>query len=210
MEALYILGDLCDVWLGDDDDAPFAEELRQCLRQLSSRVPVFLMHGNRDFLFGRTFQHQTGISLIPDPYPIHVAGTHFLLCHGDALCTDDLDYMSARNILRSEDWQTGFLSQPIRERRRLASSMRDQSETAKARLNMDLMDVNQSEVMKLMQRHDTLNLVHGHTHRPGIHQFSNAGRDCRRYVLGDWNRCGWALSLSGQTEQLICFSLNGL
>lgn len=209
-DALYILGDLVEVWVGDDDDGPTATAVREALVAATSHCPVFVMHGNRDFLLGDTFAADTRVTLIPDPYVVQprADGPRLLLAHGDAFCTRDTAYQEARALLRSPAWQADVLARTLPERRALARSLRDQSRAANANKAENIMDVTEEEVAAAMLRHDCHVLIHGHTHRPGVHDVALGpdGRAGRRYVLGDWGRCGWTLRF-GREVALECFAL---
>ena len=209
-DALYILGDLVEVWVGDDDDGPTATAVREALVAATRHCQVFVMHGNRDFLLGDAFAADTGVTLVPDPYVVQprTDGPRLLLTHGDAFCTRDAAYQQARALLRSPAWQADVLARTLPERRALARSLRDQSRAANANKAENIMDVTGEEVAAAMVRHDCPVLIHGHTHRPGVHRVAlgSDGGTGRRYVLGDWGRCGWTLRL-GTEIALECFPL---
>lgn len=199
-DEVYLLGDVCEVWVGDDDDAPLARALVDLLRRSAARMAVYVMHGNRDFLLGADFARAAGVTLLPDPY--HVEGG-VLLSHGDLFCTDDHEYQAARRELRSPDWQEGVLARPLAERRALADAMRAQSLATNANKAENIMDVTPAAVDAAVRRYGARTVVHGHTHRPGIHRHSWG----RRYVLGAWERCGWRLLQLGDTFSLACLPL---
>jgi UDP-2,3-diacylglucosamine hydrolase len=186
VDEIYVLGDLCEVWVGDDDDGPLAQALVDVLAEASRRASVFVMRGNRDFLFGDRFERRSGARLIDDPHPLD---DRTLLAHGDAFCIDDAAYQQVRTLLRSPTWQEGVLGRSLDERRALARGMREQSAATNANKAEQIMDVSVAEVFRVMAEHGGSRLIHGHTHRPGIH----AEPWGRRYVLGAWERCGWAL-----------------
>jgi UDP-2,3-diacylglucosamine hydrolase len=204
-EALYVLGDLFEAWIGDDDDDPFNEATATALAQATRRTTVHLLHGNRDFLLGQRFAERTGCVLGIDCLLVDHRGTRLLLCHGDALCTDDTAYQALRATFRSPAWQAGMLARPLAERRAVASALRAQSREASANKPERIMDVAPAAVEALMRGHDVRTLVHGHTHRPGIHAFRLDGAPARRIVLGDWGRCGWLLRVDGDAHRLECF-----
>ncbi len=208
VDTLYILGDLVEVWVGDDDDGPTAAALREALQEVARQCEVFVMHGNRDFLFGDRFASETGVALIPDPHVITGSrGERMLLAHGDAFCTRDHAYQQARALLRSEAWRADVLARTLTERRALARQLREESRVASANKADNIMDVTDTEVAAAMRTHDCSVMVHGHTHRPGVHAVVDAdGAVGRRYVLGDWGRCGWTLRL-GRSLSLECFGL---
>lgn len=201
-DAIYILGDLVEMWVGDDDDDEDAQLLRTTLAAASANTVVKVMHGNRDFLFGQTFADATGVQLIADPTVAEVDGRRILLAHGDAFCTEDTAYQQMRAMFRSQQWQEEVLGRTLQERRQLAAGLRAQSMSANANKAQNIMDVTASDVVEAMQAHDCDVLIHGHTHRPGIHDMGN-GRT--RYVLGQWQRCGW-LARAGESIVLECFS----
>ncbi len=204
-EKLYILGDLFEVWLGDDHDTAFNNEIIAALAEVS--VPKYIMHGNRDFLLGDAFCRQTGFELLPDPTVIQVAGQPVLLMHGDSLCTRDEEYMAVRKMLRNEDVQKDILSKSLEERAAMASGARNQSKEHNRETAADIMDVTPLEVERIMSENEVDLLVHGHTHRPAVHELQLSGTPARRIVLGDWDRLGWYLRLDGETEDLVSFEI---
>ena len=184
---LYILGDLFEAWIGDDDDDPRLAPIVAALRELTDAgVSCALMHGNRDFLLGPRFCAATGARLLGDYERIVLFGQPVLLTHGDLLCTDDTRYMTLRSELRSVDWQRDFLARPLDERRQIASDLRQLSATEIAAKDEYIMDVNQAAVERTMRDCDVTLLVHGHTHRPAVHRFELGGRPAARIVLGAW------------------------
>lgn len=186
-ERLFILGDLFEVWIGDDENDPRLEPVLDALASLRAyEVPCYVMHGNRDFLLGDAFSQRTGCRILSDYVTIEVHGKSMLLTHGDLLCTDDAAYMGLRATVRDADWQRTFLRKSISERRDIAASMRSQSKTETASKPSEIMDVNQRAVEETMRSHGVLHLVHGHTHRPGVHRFELDGQNATRIVLGDW------------------------
>jgi UDP-2,3-diacylglucosamine hydrolase len=187
-EALYILGDLFEVWLGDDDDTPTYPEVLTALHTLTSHnVPVFVMQGNRDFLLGDNFKAATGCQLIPDPLVIDLYGTPTLLMHGDTLCTLDVDYQAFRQQVRDPKWQAQFLAQPLAQRRILAQQARAQSQAKSQTTVETIMDVTPEAVIQTLETHQVYHLIHGHTHRPAIHEITVNGQTAIRRVVGDWN-----------------------
>ena len=193
-DELYILGDLTEVWVGDDDDSAFAETLRRCLADSSSRCRIFLQHGNRDFLIGNAFAARCGLEVLPEIHIIARDGKRVLLCHGDILCTNDVAYQRTRATLRSPAWQRDVLSKSIDERRSLAASMRSQSRATNANKPAQIMDTAPDAIDRLAREHAIDAIVHGHTHRPAVHRSDGP---VPRYVLGDWDRCGWVLRFDG-------------
>jgi len=190
-EALYILGDLFDAWIGDDNETSPIPEIKGALRKLSDGgCRVFVMHGNRDFLIGPRFATETGCSLLEDPTILELNGTATLLMHGDLLCTDDVEYQKARLFLRDPAFIEEFVSKPIPERAALAAEYRRRSGEATSTKASDIMDVNQQAVEQYMRQYGVLQLIHGHTHRPAIHEFQLSGTPARRIVLADWQAGG--------------------
>ncbi|XOV81840.1 MAG: UDP-2,3-diacylglucosamine diphosphatase [bacterium] len=200
VDELYILGDLVEMWIGDDDDSETADQLRQILTATSARLPVYLMHGNRDFLFGDKFANETGVTLLSDP---HLTPDGLLLSHGDMLCTDDVDYQKMRTLLRSDTWQQDILSKSLGERKAFGEALRAQSQENNANKPSNIMDVNDAATAQLMSGYHAHVLLHGHTHRPGVHEHELF----TRVVTGAWERCGWLARQHDKVLQLECFSL---
>ncbi|WP_347331299.1 UDP-2,3-diacylglucosamine diphosphatase [Marinimicrobium locisalis] len=193
-EALYILGDFFDAWIGDDDDSDLSREVTQALRSLSDQgTRLYLMHGNRDFLIGQDFTRAAGAELLPDPSVINLYGRPALLMHGDSLCTRDMEYMAFRRKVRTVQWQSEVLALPLEERRDLARKLREQSQSMNSNKAQDIMDVTPEEVEKAMRKEGTPLLIHGHTHRPARHPMELKGEPAERIVLGDWHDRGWCL-----------------
>ena len=199
-DALYILGDLFEYWIGDE--AVEQEEFRSIIRGLreltASGTPVFVMHGNRDFLMGDGFEKATGGRLLKDPAHIDLYGTPTLLMHGDSLCTDDIEYMTFRAKVRNPAWQKEFLGKSVAERDRIVHDFREISKNSTAAKKPEIMDVNQKAVESVMRKHHVQRLIHGHTHRPKEHVFNLDGRPARRMVLGDWYEQGSVLSVDAR------------
>ncbi len=198
-DALYILGDLFESWIGDD--APDADQAGAIagLRSLTdSGVPCFVMHGNRDFLLGERFCRMSGARLLEDPVIVTPYGDPVLLMHGDALCTDDHAYQRLRATVRDAGWQQRFLALNVSQRRALADAARDGSRAHNAAVAYAITDVNADSVATVMRESGAVTLLHGHTHRPAIHAFRVDGRDCTRIVLGDWYTQGSVLRWSRQ------------
>jgi UDP-2,3-diacylglucosamine hydrolase len=197
-EQLFILGDLFEYWAGDDDlDHPDHTEIIQAIKALAkSGTQVFLMHGNRDFLIGKQFSSAANIKLLPDPSEINLYGNRILISHGDELCTDDTRYQTFRTQVRSSAWQDEFLSQPLSARKAQIEILRIQSEQEKSHKTLDIMDVNSNAVSGLLRQHQyPVLFIHGHTHRPNIHNIEIDGHQCKRIVLGDWYEQGSCLRL---------------
>jgi len=201
-EALYILGDLFDAWIGDDDPSPPNQEVISGLRGLvRSGTQLFLMHGNRDFLLGGDFAEASGARLLRDPHVMNLYGTPTLLMHGDLLCIDDLAYQAMRGQIRAPELIAEFLSKPIPERIAIASEYRRRSGEATSLKPADIMDVSQDAVVQAMSSHGVDRLIHGHTHRPGNHRFELDGRAAERLVLAEWHE---------HSGQALCASAEGL
>lgn len=194
-EALYILGDLFEAWLGDDLLLPGYESILEAMKRLSdSGVSLYVMHGNRDFLLGERFAQLTGATLIDDPCVIDLYGTPTLLMHGDLLCTDDLPYQAMRKQLRDPHWINAFLEKPPEERIDFARQLRERSQKETGEKDEAIMDVNQKTVLQTLRQHEVSRLIHGHTHRPAIHPLEYEDHNATRYVLGDWGSKGSVLS----------------
>lgn len=186
-EALYILGDLFEVWIGDDDPDPEKAKVVRELRELTKRgIACFVIHGNRDFLLGRQFCDQAGARLIPDPVVIELDGERVLVTHGDALCTDDHSYQELRSAVRTTEWQRKFLALPVDVRDRFANKARAGSKAHVARTAPKIQDVNPGAVEAAYRAARVRRIIHGHTHRPGIHDTLVDGEPAQRIVLGAW------------------------
>jgi UDP-2,3-diacylglucosamine hydrolase len=193
-EALYILGDVFEIWLGDDAVVPAYQPFIDALKSLTdSGVPVYVMRGNRDFLMGKQFEQMTGTTLLPDPKLIDLYGTPTLLMHGDLLCTDDVEYQKFRQMVLSDEWQDEFLGMSVAERVEYGRQLREQSREANRGKQEEIMDVNQQAVIDIMREYGVSRLIHGHTHRPAIHRFQLDGREVERIVLPEWYEKGGAL-----------------
>ncbi|MDD5321920.1 MAG: UDP-2,3-diacylglucosamine diphosphatase [Methylococcales bacterium] len=187
--AVYILGDLFDAWIGDDDFTPPNNKIRKQLKQLSdSGTRVFLQQGNRDFLLGHKFCQDTGITLLDDYVVIDLFGTPTLLTHGDLLCTDDLPYQAFRAKSHAPEWQRAVLSKPLMLRLFAARWYRIRSHFHKRKKSQEIMDVNQDTVIKIMSENNCLRLIHGHTHRPNVHNFEINSQHAQRFVLAAWSK----------------------
>ena len=197
-DSLYILGDLFEAWIGDDAVDEQNQTVIAALQQLhQQQIPVYIMHGNRDFLLGDQFATATGATLIDDPCVINLDGTAVLLMHGDTLCADDVDYQAFRQQIRNPAFCTEFLSHPIEKRLAIASQFREESRNRSKEKSAEIMDVNQAAVEQTMKAHNVQHLIHGHTHRPAQHQFELNGSRAERTVLGDWYHQGSVLRYDG-------------
>lgn len=193
-EALYILGDLFEVWIGDDDDVAWLGDFASVLRQLrASGTALYFMHGNRDFLVGKDFAARCGMELLGDSAVIDLYGRPALLMHGDTLCTEDKDYLAFRTQVRNPQWQQMIMATPLEQRRQLAAQLRQQSKMAASNKAEDIMDVTPSEVARVMMENNVALLIHGHTHRPARHALTVNEKPSERIVLGDWREgdCMW-------------------
>lgn len=204
-EGLYILGDLTEVWVGDDDDSTLVDRLRTILTTAASRFPLYLMHGNRDFLIGDRFAREVSATLLPETHSIiGPGGGRLLACHGDSLCTDDAEYQQMRTLFRDPAWQAGILAQSLAERRALADQLRAASLANNANKASNIMDVNAGATAALALDHGVDVIIHGHTHRPAHHREPWGDR----YVLGDWGRCGWYIEVDANRLGLKSFALH--
>ena len=187
IDALYILGDLFDAWVGDDDQRPPHPRIIAALARLTaSGIPVGALHGNHDFLLGDAFAEATGCTLYADPDIITLYGERVAICHGDHLCTDDVEYQAWRTYSRTPDHQRVFLTLPMEDRLAQAAALKAKSKQAAQLKPDDIMDVNQDAVVKAFTDLGVNTLIHGHTHRPALHEFHLDGMPARRFVLGDW------------------------
>ena len=206
-EALYILGDLFEAWVGDDDYRPGTQVFVDELRRLSDNgTPLYVMHGNRDFLLAEKFSERTGCTLLPDPCVINLYGIPTLLLHGDSLCTDDVKHQESRALLRSADWKQRFLSQTLEARIEQAREYRNMSRMHLKDAPDAIMDANADTVAEMMQRHKVQQMIHGHTHRPAVHSLTVNNQAARRIVLGDWNTHGSVLSCDENDCKLDSFT----
>ena len=198
-DALYILGDLFEMWIGDDDINSFTTSVAKQIKQLSDHgVPVYFIHGNRDFLIGPKFAATAGMTLLPEQQVIKLYGQPVLIMHGDSLCTLDLDYQKFRTKSRKKWWQTMMLSLPLFIRRKIARNARTKSKQHNSEQSLTIMDVTQTEVEQQMRLCEVTTLIHGHTHRPNNHHFDLDGQAAQRIVLGDWYTQGSILTVTAQ------------
>jgi UDP-2,3-diacylglucosamine hydrolase len=209
-ETLYILGDLFEVWIGDDNSSELNQEVTTGLYQLAQKgTPIHLMHGNRDFLIGQEFASSSGSTLIQDPTIIDLYGTPTLLLHGDTLCTDDKDYMDFRTLVRDPEWQESFLSKSLEERKEIARELREESSAKTQKKSEVIMDVNQQAVEQKLKEYDVDQMIHGHTHRPNTHKFLLNGKPAQRIVLGDWYQAGSVLRCTSEGCKLETLNSHG-
>jgi UDP-2,3-diacylglucosamine hydrolase len=206
-DALYILGDLFEYWVGDDAmDLELPARVVALLRPAAGAVPTFLMHGNRDFMIASDFCARTGIRLIPDPTVIDLYGQRTLLMHGDTLCTGDRAYLAYRAQVRDPAWQSAALSRSIDERLAIARDLRARSEGAKGGKDVEIMDVAPDAVEAAFVAAECRQLIHGHTHRPGRHEHVAGGGSCLRWVLPDWYRTGGYLEATAAGIRAVTLS----
>ena len=207
-DALFILGDLFDAWIGDDEDSEyFVSLLEEFKQRTESGLAIYLMHGNRDFLVGDHFCEKTGITLLKDPCVIDINGEPILLMHGDSLCTTDTEYMAFRAQVRSAEWQNQILALPLAQRRAMAAQLREQSKSMNSNKAEDIMDVNPKDVEQVLAAHEVRTLIHGHTHRPACHDLAVNDKQCQRIVLGDWGEYGWYVKAVKGELELIQFKI---
>tara|TARA_A100001234_G_scaffold199187_1_gene190380 strand:+ start:790 stop:1503 length:714 start_codon:yes stop_codon:yes gene_type:complete len=201
---LFILGDLFETWIGDDDDTPIHIEIKEALKAFTTNGPeTFFMFGNRDFLVGEAFSKETGITILPDPYTLEINNQKVILSHGDFLCTDDKDYIDFRNQVRNQDWQNDFLKKSLDERKQIAANLRADSKEATSKKSNEITDVNNQSVEDFINEHQPDLFIHGHTHRPNVHDVGVS----KRIVLGDWGEYGWFLIINEQEFNLVKFNI---
>lgn len=197
--AVYILGDLFEFWIGDDAPSVTAQATAQALTELrASGVPCYFIHGNRDFLLGKKYASATGLELLPETRVIDLYGTPTLLLHGDTLCTDDVEYQAFRRQARNRLWQAGVLALPIEARLKLAIKARDASKQHTGTSSMEIMDANPEAIQAAFETNGVTRMIHGHTHRPAVHQVDLGGTTAERIVLADWYDQGSYLSVSAE------------
>jgi UDP-2,3-diacylglucosamine hydrolase len=203
-DALYILGDLFESWVGDDAADPGQSAAIAGIKSLTAGgVPCFIMHGNRDFLLGEQFCLDSGAALLPDPLIVTLYGEPVLVMHGDSLCTDDRAYQRLRGTVRDADWQRQFLALSVSARQALAGAARVGSQAHTAAVEYAITDVNAESVFTALKSAGTATLLHGHTHRPGMHALDIDGRACTRIVLGDWYTQGSVLRWDSSGPELV-------
>ncbi|VFP78700.1 UDP-2,3-diacylglucosamine hydrolase [Candidatus Erwinia haradaeae] len=204
-DALYILGDLFESWIGDDDPNPLHTTIANVLCQLT--IPCNFLHGNRDLLLGKHFARISRINLMPEEQVLELYGRRILIMHGDTLCTRDIFYLRYRKIIKKRWFQNLFLSLPIHIRQKIALKVRTISKNENAHKDVEIFDVNPKLVIDLMFHYNVRVLIHGHTHRPAVHKVSVHGQSVQRLVLGDWNKNGSAITVSRNDIQFISFPL---
>ncbi|WP_316391100.1 UDP-2,3-diacylglucosamine diphosphatase [Citrobacter farmeri] len=205
-DALYILGDLFEAWIGDDDPNPLHREMAAAIKALvDSGVPCFFIHGNRDFLIGKRFARESGMTLLPQERVLELYGRRVLIMHGDTLCTDDAGYQAFRAKVHQPWLQTLFLALPLFIRKRVAARMRAGSKAANSSKSLAIMDVNKHAVVAEMEKYRVQWLIHGHTHRPDVHALTVNGKPAFRVVLGAWHREGSMVKVTPDDVELIAF-----
>ena len=207
-EALYVLGDLFELWLGDDNVTPFNTHIAAIFKHLAQTTPVYFIHGNRDFAIGQTYADKAGLTLLDEQTVIDLYGVPTLLLHGDEMCTRDIEYMKFRARARTKWWQGIMGSIPLPLRKYLANRGRKKSKNNKMRLAENIMDVTPEAVVETLEKHQVQVMIHGHTHRPDMHQLEANGQPAKRIVLGDWYQQGSVLvaSKEGLKLQSLAFS----
>ncbi len=205
-KQLYILGDFFNYWIGDDDPNPLHQQVAEALNLLKQRgIPCYFIHGNRDFLLGQRYAKRCGMQLLPQETLIESHGHQVLILHGDTLCTDDVAYQAYRKKVYTPWIQRLFLLLPLFIRRRIAQKMRQNSQNSSNRKPESIMDVNQQAVINELQKYKTSWMIHGHTHRPAIHQININDKPHYRGVLGAWHHEGSAFVINEQGIELIFF-----
>lgn len=208
-EQLYILGDLFEYWIGDDDNTSFINDVSSALFKLKQTgTKIFYIHGNRDFLIGNRFAKKSGMTLLPEIDKIDLYGQPVVVMHGDTLCTKDIGYQKFRKKSRSWWWQTMVKSLPLFVRRKIAEDYRKQSAEATSQKSQEIMDVTESEVIKCLEQHNSQLLIHGHTHRPFVHNIHANNKPAQRIVLGDWYEQGAWLKVTRTNFELLKVPFN--
>nr|WP_241264563.1 UDP-2,3-diacylglucosamine diphosphatase [Marinobacter daepoensis] len=201
VERLYILGDFFEAWIGDDERTPLQEQVASALKEVRSKgTDIYLMHGNRDFLIGDDFCERAGATLLTDPTVVDLYGTPTLLMHGDSLCTADVEYQKFRANMRNPQTVKMLLARPLKDRQQMARQLREISMAKNQGKAETIMDVTPEEVTRELEAHGVQRMIHGHTHRPAIHNLEANGRSAQRIVLGDWEHYAWWLEVRPSQE----------
>jgi UDP-2,3-diacylglucosamine hydrolase len=209
IDALYILGDFFEAWIGDDEHTPLQETVAAALSKVkASGTAIYFMHGNRDFLIGEDYCNRAGATLLADPAVVDLYGTPYLLMHGDSLCTADVEYQKFRANMRNPQWQQMMLQRPLEDRKKMARQLREISMAKNQGKEESIMDVTPEEVVREMEAHGVQSMIHGHTHRPAEHDLTANGAPAKRIVLGDWHENVWWLEVApGQKPTLNKYPL---
>ncbi len=188
VDALYILGDLFEVWIGDDEHTPLMDEVARKLKLYSTNngIPIYYIHGNRDFMIGKRYAQQSSMQLLPEHHEIELYGKRVLLMHGDTLCLADMNYQKMRKVIHNPFLQSIFNLLPLHFRKKIGWKIRTASQSKKAYKNSNVMAVTQAEVERLLVKHNCKELIHGHTHQVKAHSFEIAEQQYKRYDVGDW------------------------
>ena len=205
IDALYIMGDFVEIWLGDDLCSAFHSENARILKSASQRFPIYFTHGNRDFLIGKRFAKESGMTLLPEIQPITLFGTKTLIMHGDSLCIDDVAYQKYRRYTFNKALQSAFTKLPKKFRHAVYAKIKKASHHQKANKNATIMDVAPREVERVLEHYQAKRIIHGHTHRPKLH---NLPESKQRWVVGDWHRNTSALFVTRNSAELIEIPLN--
>lgn len=201
---LYILGDFFEAWVGDDDDSPYLKTIANALTKLNKTgTEIYYIHGNRDFLIGKRFAKQASMHLLPEVDTIELFGQHVVIMHGDTLCTRDLDYQAFRKKSHTWWWQTAVKCLPLSKRKKMAADYRKKSIAATAIKSQVIMDVTESEVIVCLEKYNSQLLIHGHTHRPAVHNIIANNKSAQRIVLGDWYEQGAWLKVTPDSMELL-------
>lgn len=207
-KRLYILGDLFEVWIGDDFVTQTSRAVTQALASLRARgVELSFMAGNRDFLIGAEFAAAAGLKILPDGIVEKISTHSLLLSHGDDYCTQDVEYQTFKKSVRDPRWITAFLQRPLNVRQQMAQAIRKEAQFLGKEKEKYVMDVADEAVLKAFDKSQTRLLIHGHTHRPGVHTHWLKAQACKRIVLGDWGESGWMATVDGASTQLLTFPL---
>lgn len=204
VDALYILGDFYEVWVGDDYETPLSKEVASRLKQISdSGTPVFFIHGNRDFIIRNKYAKQAGMTLLSEQTVIDLYGTPTIILHGDEMCTQDVEYQKFRKKARGWWWPRLMLALPLWYRRSVAKKAREKSKQNQAGKSLEILDVTQEAVLDVFAKHQVKNMIHGHTHRPNVHHYKEQGTELTRTVLGDWYTQGSYLVVTPDSQKLV-------
>lgn len=204
IDAIYILGDFFEAWIGDDERTPLQETIAAALSKVkASGTAIYFMHGNRDFLIGEDYCSRAGATLLDDPSVVELYGTPYLLMHGDSLCTADVEYQKFRANMRNPQWQKMMLQRPLEDRKQMARQLREISMAKNKGKEESIMDVTPEEVVRELETHGVQNMIHGHTHRPAEHDLTANGAPAKRIVLGDWHENVWWLDVKPDQKPVL-------